>query len=119
MVYNGHMPLDGPMGGCVSSILYVFTFGGVRSKASVRPHVSYDILMLLIVKEDALEFICRGQMNNGILCCEYIQDCFESVVMYKTLMTHANAMKKSQWEGLKPCAIFGQKQPFCWASGIF
>ena len=31
----------------------------------------------------------------------------EFVVMYKTLISHVNVMKKVQWEGIKLCAIFG------------
>ena len=43
------------------------TVGCVRSKASVRSHISHDIIMNIVVKGGIFEFIGLGGTKNWIL----------------------------------------------------
>ena len=45
----------------------------VRSKVSIRPHISYDVVIHVVVKEYVLEFIGRGGTNKWIVFCELHQ----------------------------------------------
>ena len=63
-----------------------------RAKVSVRPHISDDVLMYVLVKGDIFEFIGLGRMKNGIVLCESRQDWFEFVAMHNTLIPHANVL---------------------------
>ena len=78
----------------------------VRSKASVRPHVSNDVVMHVAVKGGVFEFIGLVHTKNYILLCESCQKWFEFVTMYKTRMPHANVINKVWWEGIELCKIF-------------
>ena len=41
--------------------------GFVRDKASICPYTSDDVVMHIVVKADAFEFIGRGCMKNWIV----------------------------------------------------
>ena len=45
----------------------------VRDKASVRPRISYDVIMYVVIKGGVFEFIGHGRMKNWILLCEFRQ----------------------------------------------
>ena len=47
----------------------MFTVGCVRAKVSVRPHVSDEVSVYVIFKGGVFEFICHGQINNGVVLC--------------------------------------------------
>ena len=61
---------------------------------SFHPRVYDDVVMHVIVKGGAFQFICHGCTNNGILFCELRQGWYKFIEMYKTQMTHVNFMKK-------------------------
>ena len=111
------MMLDGIMVDCVRSIPSMVTVGCVRSKASVRPYVSYEVIMHVIVKGSVFYFIFHGHTKNGVVLCESHQYWFEFGSMYKTQMPHVNVMKKFRWEVIKLCAFL--YKTFSWAGGSF
>ena len=103
----------------VSSFPFAVMVIFVSSKAYVRPRMSDDVVMHVVVKGGVFEFIGCGQMNNGIVVCELRQDWFEFFAMYKTRMPHINDIKKVRWEGIEMCDIFGGTILFSRASRSF
>ena len=99
------MTLDRLVFDCVNSPPCTVTVGCVMSKASVRPRISYDIIIQLVVEGGVLEFIELGKNKNYIVLRESRQYWFEVVVMYKTQVPRVNDMKKVQWEGIKLCVM--------------
>ena len=67
MVSNGRFMLDRLMFYCVSSTPFDITVICVRNKLSVRPCISDDIVMHVIVKRDIYESICSGHKKNRFL----------------------------------------------------
>ena len=104
-----------------NSLFFPFpaTVGFVRAKAYVRPCIFDDVIMHEVFKGGVFQFIGVGRTKYGIVLCESPQDWFEVVVIYKTLMTHANFIKKVQWEGIEQCEIFGGTRLFSPQSGVF
>ena len=78
------MMLDGIMFDHVRSIPFAVTVVCVRDKASIRQHVSDEVIMYVVVKGGLFEFICHGRTKNGIVLCEMNQGWFEFLAMYKT-----------------------------------
>ena len=64
--------------------LCAVTFGCVMSKASVRQHISDDVVIDVAVEGEVLDFIDHRGMKNWILLHESRQDCFDVVAMYET-----------------------------------
>ena len=60
----------------------------------------------------------RGYTKNWMMFCEFHQDWFQFVAMYKTHMPHINIMKKFQWEEMQLCEIF-LGTFCCWEIGSF
>ena len=116
---NIQMTLDGLMFDHVRSFPFVVTFECVMAKGSVRQHISGDVVMHIVVHGNVFEFIGCGRTKNGIVLCEFHQDWFEFVAMYKTLIPHANVIKKVLWEGIELCENFGGTRLFSRASGSF
>ena len=98
---------------------FAVTVGFVRAKTSVRPRISDDVIMHEVVEGGVFEFLGHGRTKNWVVLCGFHQDWFQSVVIYKTCMPHANVMKKVRWGLIQPCAIFGRTRLFSWVSGSF
>ena len=61
------MELDRIMFDCVRYFPFKVTVRCVRDKASIRPHISYDFVMHVVVKGDVFELIGHGLTENGIM----------------------------------------------------
>ena len=63
------MALDGLM--FDNSLFYPFvvTFGFLISKALVRPHIFYDVVMHEVVKGEVFKFTGRIGTNNWMVLC--------------------------------------------------
>ena len=71
------MALDGLMFDHLIFLPFYFMVICVRAKASVCPHISYDVAMNEVVKGGISEFIGLGHMKNWIMLCELRQDWFK------------------------------------------
>ena len=65
------MMSDGLMFDCVRSIPFAVTVICVRAKASVHPLVSYDVVMIVIFKEDLFYSIFHERRKNVIAFCDW------------------------------------------------
>ena len=101
------------------SSLFVVVVVFVSAKASICSHIFDGVVMHEIVKGGVFEFIGLGRTKKRTVSCEFRQDWFGFVVMYKTRVPHVNVMKNVLWEGTKLCAIFRGKIVFSRASGSF
>ena len=81
---------------CVMSILGGITFVRVRSKASVCPRLSDDVIDNSIVVGCVFEIVWFGRTKNGIVLYELHQKRFEFIAMYKTQIPYVNVMNKVQ-----------------------
>ena len=61
------MTLDGIMFDHVRSLLFEVTIRYARDKASICPHISYAVVMNVIVKRDVFQLLGRVQTKNGIV----------------------------------------------------
>ena len=68
------MMLDGFMFDYFFFSPFVVTVGFVRTNASVRPRIFYDIIMHEVVKGGVFYFILIGRTNNYIVLCDLCQD---------------------------------------------
>ena len=98
---------------------FVVMVVSVRSKASVRPRIFDDVVILEVVKGGVFSFIGRGRTKGWMLLCESNQYWFQFFSMLKTRMPHSNIMKKFQCEVIQLCEIFGGTIISSWASGSF
>ena len=55
---------------------FLVTVGFVRSTESVRPRISDDVVIHVLVKGDIFYFIGCGRTENWIVLCESHQDWF-------------------------------------------
>ena len=100
MVSNGHLAWYRLIFYCVRSTPFTVTVRCVRSKVSVCPHVSDDVVMHVIFKEDVFEFICCGRTKNRIVFCESLQDWFKFIAVFKPWVPCVNLTKKVRWGGI-------------------
>ena len=77
----------------VISFSFTVTVVCVRAKASVRPCITYYIIMCVVVAGEVFEFIVRVRTNNGVVLYELIKNWFELVAIYNIQIPHANVMK--------------------------
>ena len=73
---NGHMMVDGLMFDRMISLPFAVKVRCMRAKASVRPHILDDVVMHVVVKGGAFEFIGTRRTKNWVVLSELHQDWF-------------------------------------------
>ena len=89
----------------------------VRAKASICPHIFDMVVIHVVFKGNAFQFIRIIPKKSCMVLCESHQYWFQFDVICKTRMPPFIVMKKFQWEGIQLCAIFVGF--LSWSSGSF
>ena len=87
------MTLDRFIFDCVDISPCVATAGCVMAKVSVRPRISGEVVMHVLVEGYVISFIGLEGKKNWIVLHQLSQDWFEVIAMYETWMPCANSMK--------------------------
>ena len=83
---NSNVASDGLMYDYMRLPPFTVTVGCVRANAYFLPHISDDIVMHILIKGGAFEFIGIGCRKNSIVLCESRKEWFAFFVIYKSHM---------------------------------